>query len=92
MSKQIIKSFQVPNGARDVKILTKACQRLKDEKDFQAIRENKTHREKLNHSPFTFEVIETMENARVNLYNATDGDLFQVGVNYRVFLDEQMDR
>ncbi len=82
-SKVIMKSLQIPEGAPSLSVITKACQHMKDQKDFKAIRDNKTKWERLNHSSFDFEIIQTLNNVRINLYNATDADVFWLGVNYQ---------
>jgi len=76
MSKQVIKSLKIDGGAPVEPLIRKACERMKDTKDIQATREGRT-------SDFSYEIIQTFENIRVNVYNATDADLFWLGVNYQ---------
>lgn len=82
-TKQVIKSFQIPEGAPSEKMVRMACQHMKDRKDFKASRENTTSRARLDDSRFDFEIIITFNSIRVNLYNATDADLFWLGTHYQ---------
>lgn len=76
-TKQVIKSFPIPNGKASKPVLEKALRNYVEDKE---------RREKLKFKFYrceiTWEVIECMDNIRVNVYNATDGDLFWIGVEF----------
>lgn len=76
MSKQAIKSFKIDNGKAVKPVIRKALERLKEIKDIEASRENRTH-------SFYYEIIDTFENIRVNCYSVTDKDMFELGILYQ---------
>lgn len=82
-----IHCFSWEGGDRNLRIIKKACEMRLEELQNEAIAHNKLMDEapvksKTRHMVnFSFEVIEGMDNVRVNLYGGTTKDAITIGYN-----------